>query len=95
MLTALLNISRVRLFGCPFILLLLQRTGVSRNGYIGNVTPTNYPSRRAYPGSNGIMIVTGNRQHLIRTDDLHHREYVMLLYTDCSGTRTGKRTTNV
>ena len=41
------------------------------------------------------MIVTGNRQHLIRTDDLHHLEYVMLLYPECSRTRAGKRTTNL
>jgi hypothetical protein len=41
------------------------------------------------------MIVTGNRQHLIGTNDLHHLKYVMILYTDGSGTRTGQRTANI
>jgi hypothetical protein len=43
-LTARLSGRRERIVDSPFILLLLQRTGVSRNGYIGNVTPTNYPA---------------------------------------------------
>jgi hypothetical protein len=41
------------------------------------------------------MIITGNCQYLVRTNDPHHLEHMMLLYTECSGTGARKRTTNI
>jgi hypothetical protein len=37
------GVSRGRIVDCAFIL-LLQRSGNSRSSFVGNVTPTNYPS---------------------------------------------------
>jgi hypothetical protein len=94
MLTARLSGGCGRIVDWPFIW-LLQCSGVSRNSFIGNVTPTHYSRRCAYPGSNGIMIITGNCQYLVRTNDPHHLEHMMLPYTECSGTGARKRTTNI
>ena len=41
------------------------------------------------------MIITGNCQYLVRTNDPLHLEHMMLLYTECSGTGARKRTTNI
>jgi hypothetical protein len=70
--------------------LLLRRAPSS-----GNVTPTDYAGRRTYSSSNGVVIITRNRQHLIRTKNPHHLEHMMLLYAECSGTRARKRMTDI
>ena len=103
MLTALLDITRARLFDCPFlpflfdhpVLPLRRCTGANRTSYFANVAPTNYLSRRAYPGSNGIVIIARYRQHLIRTNDPHHLEYMVLHYTERSRKWAGKRMTSI
>src|ERR1700730_5147947 len=41
------------------------------------------------------MIITGDRQHLSRTDNPNYLEHMMLLYAECSGARTIKRTTYI
>ena len=63
--------------------------------FLGNVTPTDYIGRWAYPGQNGIMVITGDRQHMARINNPNDLEHMMSLDTNGTGARTVKRTTNV
>jgi len=63
--------------------------------FLGNVTPTDYISRWAYPGPNVIMVIAGDRQDVSRINDSNNLKHVMSLDTNGPGARTVKRTANV
>ena len=74
---------------------LLSSSFVGSSTFLGNVTPTDYIRRWAYPGLNGIMVITGDRQHMSPIKNPNHLEHMMNLDTNGTGARTLKRTTNV
>ena len=82
---------RSRLVCCS----LLSSSFVGSSTFLGNVTPTDYIRRWAYPGLNGIMVITGDRQHMSPINNPNHLEHMMSLDTNGTGARTLKRTTNV
>jgi hypothetical protein len=60
-----------------------------------HVTPTDYIRGWAYPGLNGIMVITGDRQHVSLINNPNHLEHVMSLDTNGTGARTVKRATDI
>src|SRR3974390_3785749 len=68
---------------------------VSSSIFLGNVTPTDHIRRWAYPGQNGILVITGDRQHMSPINNPNHLEHMISLDTNGARARTVKRTTNV
>jgi hypothetical protein len=68
---------------------------VSSSVLLGNVTPPDYIGRWAYPSPNIIVIIAGDRQHMVAIDNPDYLKYVMSL--DANGARawTVKRTTSI
>ena len=79
----------------PCLLRLPSTTFVGSSTFVGNVTPTDYIRRWAYPGQNGIMVITRDCQHMSRINNPNHLEHMMSLDTNCTGARTLERTTNI
>jgi hypothetical protein len=63
--------------------------------FLGNIAPTNYIRRWAYPGPNGIMVIAEDRQYVSQINNLNYLKHVMDLDTNGAGARTVKRTTSV
>jgi hypothetical protein len=72
-----------------------RRSLVSSSILLGNVTPTDHIRRWAHPGQNGIMVITGDRQHMSRINNPNHLEHMMSLDTNGTRARTIKWTTNI
>src|SRR6476469_9287488 len=89
------NFSNSSLWSSLICCSLLSSSFVSSSTFLGNVTPTDYIRRWAYPGLNGIMVITGDRQHMSPINNPNHLEHMMSLDTNGTGARTLKRTTNV
>jgi hypothetical protein len=85
----------LNLIGCVFRGSLINSILVSGRRFLGNVTPTDYIRRWAYPGPNVIMVIAGDRQDVPRINDPNHLKHVMSLDTNGPGARTVKRTTSV
>ena len=68
---------------------------VSSSVFLANITPPDYFGRWAYPSSDIIMIIAGDRQHMVAINNSDYLKYMMSLNTNGAGTGTIKRTTNV
>jgi hypothetical protein len=68
---------------------------VSSSVLPGNVTPPDYIGRWAYPSPNIIVIIAGDRQHMVAIDNPDYLKYVMSLDANGARARTVKRTPSV
>jgi hypothetical protein len=68
---------------------------VSSSALLGNVTPPDYIGRWTYPSPNIIMVIAGDRQHMVAINHPNYLKYMMGF--DANGARawTVKRTTGI
>jgi hypothetical protein len=67
----------------------------SSGAFLGNVTPPDYIGRWAYPSPNFIMVIAGDRQHMVAIKDLNYLKYMMSLDANSAGASTVKRSTSI
>jgi hypothetical protein len=63
--------------------------------FLGNVAPPDYIRRWAYPSPNIIMVIAGDRQHMVAIKDLDYLKYMMCFDANGTSAWTVKRTTGI
>src|SRR6516162_8854139 len=83
------------LIGCGLVGSRINNGLVRSSVFLGDVTPPDYIRRWAYPSPNIIMVIAGDRQHMIAVNNPNYLKYMMSLNANGAGTGTVKWTTNV
>jgi len=81
--------------GCGLVGSRINNGLVSSSVFLGDVTPPDYIRRWAYASPNIIMVIAGNRQHMIAINNPNYLKYMMSLNANGAGTGTVKWATNV
>src|SRR5215470_5960005 len=68
---------------------------VSSSALLGNVTPPDYIGRWTYPSPNIIVVIAGDRQHMVAINHPDYLKYVMCFDANGARARTVKRTTGI
>src|SRR5215469_6366269 len=68
---------------------------VGSSALLGNVTPPDYIGRWTYPSANIIMVIAGDRQHMVAINHPNYLKYMMSFDANSARARTVKRTTGI